>query len=57
MGHVVAQAMVDQGASLRIFRVSRRFRTVLVADILHDRDMLRDEEAVVIQNRNFLLRI
>lgn len=57
MSHVVAQALVDQGASLRVFRVSRRFGSVLVADVLHDRDMLGNEETIVIQNRNFLLRI
>jgi hypothetical protein len=49
--------MVDQSAESWILGIGWGFRSVLVADVLHDCDMLRDEEAVVVQHWNLPLRV
>lgn len=57
VGHVVAQAMIDQRPERRVFRIRFRVGSVFVTDVLHDGDVLAQEKSVVVQNWNLPLRV
>lgn len=57
MCHVEAKPLIDQRTKLRLFRIHRWVGCILITNVLHDRDMLRDEKSIVVQHRDFLLGI
>lgn len=57
MCHVEAKPLIDQRTKLRLFRIHRWVGRILITNVLHDRDMLRDEKSIVVQHWDFLLRI